>query len=99
MHRQSKAQEELDKHLLYFASQIAKLSPSLLKVEARKYAAIISFAYNCGVGNYRISTLKKRIDAGDWAGAQEEIMKWNKAAGRVLAGLTKRRQAEASLLS
>ena len=96
---EKKAQEELDKHLLYFASQVAKLSPSLLKVEARKYAAIISFAYNCGVGNYRISTLKKRIDAGDWAGAQEEIMKWNKAAGRVLVGLTKRRQAEASLLS
>jgi lysozyme len=85
--------------LLYFASQVAKLSPSLLKTEPRRYAAIISFAYNCGVGNYRVSTLKKRVDSGDWEGAQEEIMKWNKAAGRVLAGLTKRRQAEASLLS
>ena len=96
---EKKAQEELDKHLLYFANHVAKLSPSLLKTEPRRYAAIISFAYNCGVGNYRISTLKKRVDAGDWKGAQEEIMKWNKAAGRVLAGLTKRRQAEAFLLS
>ena len=71
----------------------------MLKTNARRYAAIISFAYNCGIGNYRVSTLKKRVDSGDWEGAQEEIMKWNKAAGRVLAGLTKRRQAEASLLS
>ena len=64
----------------------------------RRFAAIISFCYNCGTGNYRISTLKKRVDAKDWAGAQEEIRKWNKAAGRVLPGLVKRRAAEAALL-
>jgi lysozyme len=42
--------------------------------------------------------LKKRVDAQDWAGACEEIVKWNKAAGRVLRGLTLRREAEAALL-
>jgi lysozyme len=92
------AQESLDKHLLYFCAGVLRLSPKLIKEPPRRLAAIISFAYNCGLGNYRISTLKKRVDAQDWAGACEEIVKWNKAAGRVMAGLTRRRQAEAALL-
>lgn len=75
------------------------MSPRLLKEPPRRLAAVMSFAYNVGLGNYRVSTFKKRVDAGDWAGACEEIVKWNKAAGRVLAGLTRRRMAEAALLS
>ena len=92
------AQESLDKHQLHLCAGVLRLSPKLLKEPPRRLAAIISFAYNCGLGNYRISTLKKRVDAQDWAGACEEIVKWNKAAGRVMAGLTRRRQAEAALL-
>jgi lysozyme len=95
---ETQAQESLDNHLLHFCAGVLKLSPILLKQPARRLAAIISFAYNCGLGNYRISTLKKRVDAQDWSGAQEEIVKWNKAAGRVMKGLTLRRQAEAALL-
>jgi hypothetical protein len=96
---QDQAQTALDNHLLYFATNVLKLSPVLEKTDNKKFAAIISFAYNCGIGNYRVSTLKKRIDKKDWTGAAEEIVKWNKAAGRVLPGLTKRRKAEAILLS
>lgn len=92
------AEEELTKHLIQFCMGVLKLSPGLLKEPDRRLAAIISFAYNCGLGNYRISTLKKRVDAGDWDGACAEIVKWNKAAGRVLRGLTRRREAEAALL-
>lgn len=92
------AQESLDKHLLHFCSGVLRLSPRLLLEPPRRLAAITSFAYNCGLGNYRISTLKKRVDAQDWAGACEEIVKWNKAAGRVMRGLTRRREAEAALL-
>ncbi len=95
---QQKAQIELDKHLIYFYQELLKQSPSLASAPDLKAAAVISFAYNCGLGNYRISTFKKRIDAQDWTGASQEILKWNKAAGRVLAGLTRRRQAEALLL-
>ena len=95
---QQQAEDSLDKHLLYFCAGVLKLSPKLLHEPPRRLAAIISFAYNCGLGNYRISTLKKRVDAQDWAGACDEIVKWNKAAGRVMAGLTRRRQAEAALL-
>ena len=95
---QQQAEDSLDKHLLYFCTGVLRLSPKLVAEPPRRLAAIISFAYNCGLGNYRISTLKKRVDAQDWAGACEEIVKWNKAAGRVLRGLTRRREAEAALL-
>jgi len=40
----------------------------------------------------------KRIDAGDWSGAADQCLLWNKAAGRVLPGLTRRRAAEAALM-
>ena len=92
------AQSRLSAEVAHFAVGALKLSPNLKHALPRQFAAIISFCYNCGLGNYRISTLKKRVDAKDWAGAQEEIVKWNKAAGRVLKGLTIRRQAEAKFL-
>ena len=92
------AEESLDNHLLHFCAGVLTMSPTLLQEPPRRIAAIISFAYNCGLRNYRISTLKKRVDAKDWNGAAEEIVKWNKAAGRILTGLTRRRQAEARLL-
>ncbi|NBW15544.1 MAG: lysozyme, partial [Caulobacteraceae bacterium] len=52
----------------------------------------------CGLGNYRISTFKKRVDASDWEGAAVECVKWTKANGRVLLGLKRRREAEALLM-
>jgi lysozyme len=78
---------------------LIKLSPSLQGALPRRIAAVTSWVYNCGLGNYRISTFKKRIDSADWSGAAEECRKWNKAAGRVLPGLTRRRTAEAVLLA
>lgn len=88
----------LDEHLLYFLNGLLKLSPGVAQESPKRIAAIVSWVYNCGLGNYRISTFKKRIDAKDWAGAKEECRKWNKAAGRVLKGLTIRRNAEAVML-
>jgi lysozyme len=72
---------------------------SLVKVSLNdnQYAAIVSFAFNLGVGNLKQSTLLKKLNAGDFAGAANEFAKWNKAGGKVLAGLTRRRAAEAEL--
>ena len=72
---------------------------SLVKVPLNdnQYAAIVSFTFNLGVGNLKQSTLLKKINAGDFAGAANEFAKWNKAGGKVLAGLTRRRAAEAEL--
>jgi lysozyme len=95
---EAQGQAALEQELLFCASKAIQLSPRLAHEPDRRLAAIISFLYNCGSGNYRISTLKKRVDAGDWSGAKDEIVKWNKASGRVLAGLTRRRLAEASFL-
>lgn len=81
-----------------FARQVLTLSPTLLQEPPRRLAAVISFCYNCGVRNYRISTFKKRVDSKDWVGAYEEILRWNKANGKVMKGLTRRRQAEGLFL-
>ena len=93
-----RAQAALEEHLLHFSANLLKLSPRLIKEPDQRIAAVLSWVYNCGLGNYRVSTFKKRVDAGDWAGAKEECVKWNKAAGRVLPGLTRRRVAEAAFL-
>ena len=76
---------------------VLKSSPGLLKFPNR-LGAMLDFCYNCGVPRYRASTLRKRIDAEDWAGARVECLKWNKGGGRVLRGLRLRREAEVALL-
>ena len=92
------AEQALENHVTYFLSGMLRLSPTLAQETPGRIAAVLSFCYNCGLGNYRISTFKKRVDAKDWISASEEILKWNKAAGRVLPGLTRRRKAESLLL-
>ena len=91
-------EDALDHHVEYFVRGLLKMSPGLSKALPRRMASVTSWTYNCGLGNYRVSTFKKRIDADDWVGAAEECVKWNKAAGRVLPGLTRRRAAEAALM-
>ena len=68
-----------------------------VSVTDNQFAALVSFAFNVGVNNLRNSTLLRKVNAGDFAGAALEFGKWNKAGGRVLAGLTRRRAAEATL--
>lgn len=59
-----------------------------------EYDAFVSLAYNIGPGAFCGSTLVRLLNAGDYAGACAQISRWNKQGGRVLAGLTKRREAE-----
>jgi lysozyme len=62
-----------------------------------QYDAFASFAYNVGVGAYCKSTLVKKLNAGDYTGACNELLRWNKAGGKVYRGLTRRREAERAL--
>lgn len=62
-----------------------------------QFDALVSFAFNCGPANLLNSTLLRKHCARDYAGAANEFAKWNKAAGKVMAGLTRRRAAEAAL--
>ena len=81
-----------------FLRATGKLSPVLWLEGDDKHSAIADFAYNLGVTRYKASTLKRRVDAGDWEGACDELAKWVRGGGRVLPGLVKRRSAEAQLL-
>jgi lysozyme len=66
---------------------------------APRLAALIDFAFNLGEGHLRASTLRKRVNAGRWREVPAELLKWNKAGGRALPGLTARRSAEAALVA
>lgn len=59
-----------------------------------EYDAYISLAYNIGTGNFCGSTLVKKLNTQDYAGACKEILRWDRAQGRVVKGLTIRRQKE-----
>ena len=63
-----------------------------------KLAAAADFAYNLGLTRLAGSTLRRRINAGDWEGAAAELRRWVRGGGRVLPGLVLRREAEARLL-
>jgi lysozyme len=95
---QEKADERLVKDAQTAIDAALKASPILAKASEYKLAAIADFIYNLGIGNYQSSTLKKRVDAGNWLEASQEIRRWNKAGGKVLAGLTARREDEAKLI-
>jgi lysozyme len=63
-----------------------------------QFDALCSFAYNCGVGNLKSSTLLKKVNKNpNDPTIKDEFLKWNKGGGKVLSGLTKRRIEEAQL--
>ena len=61
-------------------------------------AALIDFAFNLGVGRLKSSTLRKRVNSEQWVQVPTELRKWNKGGGKVLRGLTLRREAECQLI-
>ncbi len=62
-----------------------------------QFGAMVSLAYNIGVDAFRRCSVARLHKAGDHAGAAQAFLLWNKAGGRVMPGLTKRRRAEAAL--
>jgi lysozyme len=79
-----------------FADKVAPLVKS--SVTPNQFAALTSFAYNAGIGNLKSSTLLKKVNANPNDPTIDlEFKKWDKAGGKVLAGLTKRRAAESKL--
>ena len=75
-----------------------KIFPSIkVKVTQSQFDAMVSLAYNIGAGAFLKSTLLKKVNAGDFAGAGEEFLRWNKAGGKEVLGLTRRREREKQL--
>ena len=90
--------EGLLKHELYhtYLPGVLRLCPKLAEDE-RRCNAIVDFVYNLGVGRLQTSTLRRKINAGDWDGAKEQLKVWVRGGGKVLPGLVMRREAEAAL--
>ena len=72
---------------------------SLVKtpISDNQFAALVSFAFNAGLANLAKSTLLRLVNEQKFTAASQEFAKWNKAGGKVLKGLTRRRAAEAQL--
>ena len=62
-----------------------------------QFDALVSFTYNVGLGAFKTSTLRQKLNAGDYTGAAKEFPRWNKSSGFVLNGLIARRKAEKEL--
>ena len=79
-----------------FERGVARLCPAAVGHQGR-FDALVSFAFNVGLGNLQRSSLRMKINRGEFEEAADEFMKWTKAGGRVLPGLVKRRQDERAL--
>lgn len=90
------AKQELGAGLGDYGRKCASYAPVLVgKPECM--AAVASWAWNCGVGAFKVSRLRKAINEGRWADASELIRKPNTAGGVVYRGLVRRRDAERAL--
>lgn len=89
------AEQLLSDVLETFSAEVCQL----LRVEVTQsqFDALVSFAYNVGLGALKDSTLLRKLNEGDKTGAAEEFERWNRGGGKVLAGLTRRRAAEKEL--
>ncbi len=87
---------------LYHDLKISRLSVlkncPVLATNTNKQAAIIDFTYNLGAGRLQASTLRRRINQQDWPEAKKELLRWVRSNGKILPGLVKRRQVEATLI-
>jgi lysozyme len=85
----------LERELVIHATGVMNCTPNLRRPEAvHQRVAAVLLAYNIGVGGYCKSTVDRRFDAGNWAGACDAFLMWNKAGGREVRGLTLRRKRE-----
>lgn len=92
---QQKANQLLTEGVAQYEKGVTNLVT--VQLNQNQYDALVDFAYNLGVNALKGSTLLKKLNAGDYYGAANEFTKWNKAGGKELAGLTRRREAEKSL--
>jgi len=95
------AENILKEDMEKFSSAVEK--SITVELNDNQFAALVSFAFNCGIGNLRVSTLRRKLNAGDYDCVPSELSRWVKALDpstgkkRSLAGLVKRRAAEGAL--
>lgn len=92
---QDQADDELEHDLKGAAALLELYSPGLTG-GARE--ALTDFVFNLGIGNYRTSTLRQLVRVQNWVAVKAELLHWDHSNGTVVAGLLRRRQAEAALI-
>ena len=92
-------QEEADKLLLHEMSEYEGYINDMVEVplEQNQFDALCSWVYNLGPTNLKESTMLKVLNEEKYAEVPQQIKRWNKAGGKVLDGLIRRREAEALL--
>ena len=93
--KQETAERLLKTGLVSYESDVSRLVK--VGLTQGQFDALVSFTYNLGSRSLSTSTLLRKLNAGDYAGAADEFLRWNKAGGKVLNGLTRRREAERAL--
>jgi GH24 family phage-related lysozyme (muramidase) len=93
--KQETAERLLKTGLVSYENDVARLVK--VGLSQSQFDALVSFTYNLGARSLSTSTLLQKLNAGDYAGAADEFQRWNKAGGKVLNGLTRRREAERAL--
>jgi lysozyme len=86
----------LAQDLARFERGVARLCPAALGHQGQ-FDALVSFAFNVGLGNLQRSSIRMRYNRGDVEGAADAFLMWTKAAGKVLTGLVKRRNDERAM--
>ena len=65
-----------------------------IEVSQNQFDALVSLAYNIGLGAFKNSTLLRQLNRGNFVGASQEFLRWDKSNGKPLLGLTRRRERE-----
>ena len=89
---EAQAESYLKNDLVKFENAINRLVK--VPLNQNQFDALSSFTYNLGETNLSSSTLLKKLNAKDYAGTADQFPRWNKAGGKVMNGLTRRREAE-----
>ena len=92
-------QDEADKLLQEDVEQFEKYVDDNVTVELgqSQFDSLVAWTFNLGVGNLRESTMLKKLNSEDYASVPSEMKRWNKAGGKTLDGLIRRRKAESLL--
>ncbi|MES3411044.1 lysozyme [Enterobacter hormaechei] len=93
--KQETAERLLKTGLVSYESDVSRLVK--VGLTQGQFDALVSFTYNLGARSLSTSTLLRKLNAGDYVAAADEFLRWNKAGGKVLNGLTRRREAERAL--
>lgn len=92
---QQQADERFKKDLQKFEKAVS--AAVKVPITSNQFSALVCFTYNVGAGAMTNSTLIKKLNFGDISGAADQFLRWNKAGGKEVKGLTRRREAEREL--